>query len=238
MYRCVPAENRFERVGVGECSHGQHDVHQGSRSERPPIHARSHVLGSIYNARHHESRRIHVESVHHSISNHTKYPQLKRKSYNTSVFIGDGKTPQCCNATSGDHLDDSLLHPFCLPIDIDPNDGFYKNYNQTCMTFVRTNIGADYACTLGHAEQVYIIENVSFVTSRLTLCYHILVDQCYYALAGWLDRLWEFDGRAAFAETRAGWPSQGDRLRGGQRAVAFEAQLFRPHLLLRRYKSP
>jgi peroxidase len=41
-----------------------------------------------------------------------------------------------------------------LPIDIPADDAFYSQYGQACMQFVRTQIGADYACTLGHAEQV------------------------------------------------------------------------------------
>ena len=69
-------------------------------------------------------------------------------------FLADGKTPQCCNVTSGQPLDPEYLHPFCLPIEIPVNDEFYSKYNQNCMSFVRTQIGADYSCSFGHAEQV------------------------------------------------------------------------------------
>ncbi|XP_046639032.1 peroxidase-like [Daphnia pulicaria] len=72
----------------------------------------------------------------------------------SSFTSADGKTPQCCNATSGQPLNPDLLHPFCLPIDIPADDAFYSQYGQACMQFVRTQIGADYACTLGHAEQL------------------------------------------------------------------------------------
>ncbi|XP_046451982.1 peroxidase-like [Daphnia pulex] len=72
----------------------------------------------------------------------------------SSFTSADGKTPQCCNATSGQPLNPDLLHPFCLPIDIPANDTFYSQHGQACMQFVRTQIGADYACTLGHAEQL------------------------------------------------------------------------------------
>ncbi|KAI9554530.1 hypothetical protein GHT06_019803 [Daphnia sinensis] len=75
----------------------------------------------------------------------------------SSFTSADGKTPQCCNVTSGQPLAPEYLHPFCLPIDIPANDGFYQQYGQTCMTFVRTQIGADYSCSLGHAEQLNAI---------------------------------------------------------------------------------
>lgn len=70
------------------------------------------------------------------------------------MWVADGKTPQCCNVTSGQPLNPEYLHPFCLPIDIPADDSFYQQYGQTCMTFVRTQVGADYSCSLGHAEQV------------------------------------------------------------------------------------
>ncbi|EFX79821.1 hypothetical protein DAPPUDRAFT_51887, partial [Daphnia pulex] len=72
----------------------------------------------------------------------------------SSFTSADGQTPQCCNVTSGGPLDAELLHPFCLPIHIPEDDSFYSQYNQTCMTFVRTHIGGDYSCSLGHAEQL------------------------------------------------------------------------------------
>ncbi|XP_057375843.1 peroxidase-like [Daphnia carinata] len=75
----------------------------------------------------------------------------------SSFISADGKTPQCCNVTSGQPLPPEYLHPFCLPIDIPVNDNFYQQYGQTCMTFVRTQIGADYSCSLGHAEQLNAI---------------------------------------------------------------------------------
>ena len=62
--------------------------------------------------------------------------------------------PLCCNATSGLPLDPEYLHPYCLPIDIPEDDSFYSQYGQRCMNFVRTQIGSDYSCTLGNAEQV------------------------------------------------------------------------------------
>ena len=71
------------------------------------------------------------------------------------VSLADGKSPVCCNATTGEHLDSQYLHPFCLPINIPDNDPFYSQYEIKCMSFVRTQIGADYSCSLGHAEQVY-----------------------------------------------------------------------------------
>ena len=68
--------------------------------------------------------------------------------------LDEGMTPVCCNTTTGQHLDPEYLHPYCLPINVSITDPFYSQFNVTCMTFVRTAIGADYTCTLGHAEQV------------------------------------------------------------------------------------
>lgn len=68
----------------------------------------------------------------------------------------NGQTPQCCNATSGGPLPTNLLHPYCLPIAIPGEDPDYGPYNQTCMSFVRTQTGGDFSCTMGHAEQVRI----------------------------------------------------------------------------------
>lgn len=65
----------------------------------------------------------------------------------------DGQVPACCTA-DGTFLPPADLHPFCLPIAIPSDDDYLAQYNQTCMTFVRSLIGTGTGCSLNHAEQV------------------------------------------------------------------------------------
>jgi len=79
---------------------------------------------------------------------------IRRNEYCDLLFIVNGQTPRCCDQ-NGQHLPSNQLHTFCLPINIPENDAFYKDFNRTCMQFVRSNIGGNYQCTFDHAEQVY-----------------------------------------------------------------------------------
>jgi len=65
----------------------------------------------------------------------------------------DGQVPACC-ANNGTHLPTTDLHPFCLPIEIPANDDYLAQFNQECMTFVRS-LQADGDCSLSHVEQVF-----------------------------------------------------------------------------------
>lgn len=76
---------------------------------------------------------------------------------NIMVYAANGSTPMCCDSYNN-MLPPAELHPQCLPIpmqdkkasDIERNG----TYRGNCMNFVRSKVGLDYSCTLGHAEQV------------------------------------------------------------------------------------
>ena len=104
----------------------------------------------------------------------------------TSVYA-DGTSPVCCTA-DGLNLPPEDLHPQCLPIQIPSDDPFYKQYNQSCMNFVRTQIAISSECSLSYAQQVkHSIEWIGRQMSDLE--YNWFVDKWKYSLSGRLADL-------------------------------------------------
>ena len=58
---------------------------------------------------------------------------------------------KCC-APDGRILDNDLLHPDCMPIEISTRDMFYSQFNATCMEFVRSSPAPRRDCTLGRSK--------------------------------------------------------------------------------------
>lgn len=52
-------------------------------------------------------------------------------------------------------MPNDALHFACLPILIDPDDEFYRPFDQGCMNFVRSALATDGQCQLGYGKQVY-----------------------------------------------------------------------------------
>ena len=58
----------------------------------------------------------------------------------------------CCK--DGQFIDRSSRHPDCFPITIPENDGFYQQFGQRCMEFVRSLPAVRPQCTFGPREQL------------------------------------------------------------------------------------
>ncbi|XP_050346823.1 peroxidase isoform X2 [Nymphalis io] len=64
----------------------------------------------------------------------------------TALSKGENSSSiSCCN--SGD-----VVHPECFPVQLDPEDPFYQDYNVTCMEFVRSAPAP--TCRFGQREQL------------------------------------------------------------------------------------
>ncbi|ODM94915.1 Chorion peroxidase [Orchesella cincta] len=71
----------------------------------------------------------------------------------TPIVKGENSTGiSCCE--NGQPLEASLRHPDCFPIEITPEDSFYKQFNQRCMEFVRSLPAPRKECNLGPREQM------------------------------------------------------------------------------------
>lgn len=64
----------------------------------------------------------------------------------------DGQSIRCCGQEF--QQDPSLLHPACMPIVIPPNDPFFAQFGQDCMSFVRSGVAPREGCALGQREQL------------------------------------------------------------------------------------
>lgn len=64
----------------------------------------------------------------------------------------DGKRVKCCSDDGSEMLSPHESHFACMPILVDQDDEFYRNFNQRCMNFVRLAIAPDHNCKLGYAK--------------------------------------------------------------------------------------
>lgn len=69
----------------------------------------------------------------------TSTPQTR--GFNNSLL-------KCCGPR-GQILENDLLHPDCMPIQVSSRDLFYSQFNATCMEFVRSSPAPRRDCTLG-----------------------------------------------------------------------------------------
>merc|ERR1719367_949496 len=74
----------------------------------------------------------------------TSTPQTR--GFNNSLL-------KCCGPR-GQILENDLLHPDCMPIQVSSRDLFYSQFNATCMEFVRSSPAPRRDCTLGPRDQI------------------------------------------------------------------------------------
>lgn len=60
----------------------------------------------------------------------------------------------CCSKGNVNALPQALLNSNCMPIDVPINDSFYKQFNQTCLHFVRAIPALPNDCKLGPNELI------------------------------------------------------------------------------------
>lgn len=71
-----------------------------------------------------------------------------------SITHPDGKRVKCCTPDGAQALPPQKSHFACMPINIEPDDDFYKQFHQRCMNFVRLAIAPDHNCQMGYAKQL------------------------------------------------------------------------------------
>lgn len=71
-----------------------------------------------------------------------------------SITMPDGSRIKCCSPDGSQVLPPQQSHFACLPIHIDADDQFYREFNQRCMNFVRLAIAPDHNCQMGYAKQL------------------------------------------------------------------------------------
>lgn len=74
----------------------------------------------------------------------------------TNKYLDDGSAIRCCTKNGQHVLPNEALHFACLPILIDPDDEFYRAFDQGCINFVRSALATDGQCQLGYGKQVNI----------------------------------------------------------------------------------
>lgn len=71
------------------------------------------------------------------------------------IDLDDGAGIRCCTKNGQQVLPNEALHFACLPILIEPDDEFYRQFDQGCMNFVRSALAPDGQCQLGYGKQVH-----------------------------------------------------------------------------------
>jgi peroxidase len=70
----------------------------------------------------------------------------------SSITLPNGKGVKCCSPDGSSTLPPQDSHFACMPIAIDEEDHFYRQFRQRCMNFVRLAIAPDHSCQLGYAK--------------------------------------------------------------------------------------
>lgn len=71
------------------------------------------------------------------------------------ITTSDAKSINCCADDGSSILPPPFAHFGCMPIEVDPHDEFYSQFNQKCINFVRSSLAPDSECKLGYGKQVY-----------------------------------------------------------------------------------
>lgn len=71
-----------------------------------------------------------------------------------SIVAANGSGISCCTADGVRELPAEMRHYACMPITVTPQDGFYRQFGQGCMNFVRSVLAPRQECNLGYSQQV------------------------------------------------------------------------------------
>ncbi|GLV32003.1 Peroxinectin-like [Carabus blaptoides fortunei] len=66
----------------------------------------------------------------------------------------NGSGISCCTADGVHELPMEMRHYACMPITVSPQDGFYHQFSQRCMNFVRSVLAPRQECNLGYSQQM------------------------------------------------------------------------------------
>lgn len=77
-----------------------------------------------------------------------------------SLFADDGRSITCCTQDGSHVLPPEHLHYSCLPIEVEPQDEFYGQFNQGCINFVRSSLSPDGQCRLGYGKQLSKVSHI------------------------------------------------------------------------------
>ncbi|KAG4070441.1 hypothetical protein HA402_005673 [Bradysia odoriphaga] len=71
-----------------------------------------------------------------------------------STTTADGSAINCCTEDGSSVVPPPFLHYSCMPIEIEPHDEFYSQFNQRCINFVRSSLAPYNQCKLGYEKQI------------------------------------------------------------------------------------
>lgn len=86
----------------------------------------------------------------------------------STITTSDAKSINCCADDGSSILPAPFAHFGCMPIEIEPQDEFYSQFNQKCINFVRSSLAPDGECKLGYGKQVGI--QLARLSSKLSGC--------------------------------------------------------------------
>ena len=84
---------------------------------------------------------VHLVTICLLFTDHDVTSTPQTRGFNNSLL-------KCCGH-GGQFLENDLLHPDCMPIQVSDRDLFYSQFNATCMEFVRSSPAPRRDCTLG-----------------------------------------------------------------------------------------
>ena len=70
-----------------------------------------------------------------------------------SVKLENGELVQCCSAKGESILPADRSHFACMPIPVEADDEFYKNFKVRCMNFVRLSLAPTTDCKMTYGKQ-------------------------------------------------------------------------------------
>lgn len=103
-------------------------------------------------------------------------------------IVDDGASIRCCSKDGASSLPQSALHFACFPILIEPDDEFYRQFDQGCINMVRSSLAPDGDCQLGYGKQVKNFKNFS-IFSKSNLSLFIPVEQSN-TFRGCISNIW------------------------------------------------
>ncbi|XP_074028960.1 salivary peroxidase/catechol oxidase isoform X2 [Leptinotarsa decemlineata] len=150
--------NHFNKGSLGEAFTGFIRILPSDYSDGIRIPRRAHDKRPLPNAR--VLSNSHVDTIKYSNYHITmatlhwaQFLEHDLSRFASSIMIHSNHSIECCNR-NGFNLAPRYLHPFCFPISIPQEDGYYSEHRIQCMSYVKSLPAIRSDCTLGPNEQI------------------------------------------------------------------------------------